>query len=256
MMTESDTRTQSVVAAFQDWMGELEAESELKETIRTRVKDLETASRELAAILQKIHHTSGFADLQGVAKQSDQFFQAKIRGLFVLLAEAVPAGQYYRYHNMFNFTISRLVYQASLTHYLKTETMLSFEDAAKALDVHSPQNMGSTKSDVFHLDLEDYLAGLIQMSNELSRFAVNSVTHGDYERPQRIAEFLNDINSGFRLLNLKNDMLRKKFDSLKYDMKKVEEVVYDLSIRGLTKKKAQKSDQEFTHRDGQENVGE
>ena len=70
---------------------------------------------------------------------------------------------------MFNFTISRLVYQASLTHYLKTETMLSFEDAAKALDVHSPQNMGSTKSDVFHLDLEDYLAGLIQMSNELSR---------------------------------------------------------------------------------------
>jgi len=46
---------------------------------------------------------------------------------------------------------------------------------------------------------------------------------------------MNDINSGFRLLNLKNDMLRKKFDSLKYDMKKVEEVVYDLSIRGLTK---------------------
>ena len=65
---------------------------------------------------------------------------------------------------------------------------------------------------------------------------VNSVTHGDYERPSRIAAFMNDINSGFRLLNLKNDMLRKKFDSLKYDMKKVEEVVYDLSIRGLLKK--------------------
>ena len=61
------------------------------------------------------------------------------------------------------------------------------------------------------------------------------MTHGDYDRPQRIAQFMNDINSGFRLLNLKNDMLRKKFDSLKYDMKKVEEVVYDLSIRGLKK---------------------
>ena len=32
-------------------MGELEAESELKETIRTRVKDLETASRELAGVV-------------------------------------------------------------------------------------------------------------------------------------------------------------------------------------------------------------
>lgn len=43
------------------------------------------------------------------------------------------------------------------------------------------------------------------------------------------------MQTGFRLLNLKNDGLRKKFDSLKYDMKKVEEVVYDLSIRGLLK---------------------
>ena len=38
---------------------------------------------------------------------------------------------------------------------------------------------------------------------------------------------------GFRLLNLKNDSLRKRFDALKYDVKKIEEVVYDLSIRGL-----------------------
>ena len=34
---------------------------------------------------------------------------------------------------------------------------------------------------------------------------------------------------------MKNDNLRKKFDGIKYDLKKVEEVVYDLSIRGLNK---------------------
>ena len=36
---------------------------------------------------------------------------------------------------------------------------------------------------------------------------------------------------------MKNDTLRKKFDGIKYDLKKVEEVVYDLSIRGLNKPK-------------------
>lgn len=36
------------------------------------------------------------------------------------------------------------------------------------------------------------------------------------------------------MLNLKNDSLRKRFDALKYDVKKIEEVVYDLSLRGLT----------------------
>lgn len=75
--------------------------------------------------------------------------------------------------------------------------------------------------------------GLLELSSELSRFAVNSVTSGDYNRPIEIARFVNELNAGFRLLNLKNDNLRKRFDALKYDVKKIEEVVYDLSIRGL-----------------------
>ena len=71
------------------------------------------------------------------------------------------------------------------------------------------------------------------MASELSRFATNSVTMGDYDRPLQISRFMADLNSGYRLLNLKNDSLRKRFDALKYDVKKIEEVVYDISIRGL-----------------------
>lgn len=51
----------------------------------------------------------------------------------------------------------------------------------------------------------------------------------------RLSAFVSELLTGFRLLNLKNDNLRKKFDSLKYDMKKLEEVVYDISLRGLNK---------------------
>lgn len=71
------------------------------------------------------------------------------------------------------------------------------------------------------------------MASELSRFATNAVTLGDHSRPLQISRFLADLNAGFRLLNLKNDSLRKRFDGLKYDVKKIEEIVYDLSIRGL-----------------------
>ena len=56
---------------------------------------------------------------------------------------------------------------------------------------------------------------------------------GDPGRPVRVSKFLAELDSGFRLLNLKNDMLRKKFDSLKYCVQKVEGVVYDLTIRSL-----------------------
>ena len=115
----------------------------------------------------------------------------------------------------------------------------------------------------FHLDIEDYLVGILQLASELvcnpiknrfrtpdwllevqrtnfrfwirfqSRYAVNSVILGDYEKPLTISKFVADLNSGFRLLNLKNDSLRKRFDALKYDVKKIEEIVYDISIRGL-----------------------
>ena len=77
------------------------------------------------------------------------------------------------------------------------------------------------------------VAGLDAFSFIQSRVAVNSVILGDYQRPFEISSFISDVTAGFRLLNLKNDALRKKFDSLKYDLKKVEEVVYDISIRGL-----------------------
>lgn len=39
-------------------------------------------------------------------------------------------------------------------------------------------------------------------------------------------------------LNLRNDNLRRRFDSLKYDLKRCEDVVYDLTLRGLGASKA------------------
>lgn len=70
---------------------------------------------------------------------------------------------------------------------------------------------------------------------------MNAVTAGDYSRPVRIARFIADLDAGFRLLNLKNDSLRRRYDALKYDLKKAEEVVYDLTVRGLVNRPAHAS---------------
>jgi len=56
------------------------------------------------------------------------------------------------------------------------------------------------------------------------RFAVNCVINRDFDRPLNISNFIAEVNAGFRLLNLKNDSLRKRFDVLKYDVKRIEEV--------------------------------
>ena len=69
--------------------------------------------------------------------------------------------------------------------------------------------------DKFHLSTEEYLHSLVSLINELSRLAVNSVTLGDYGTPVRLSAFVKDLHAGFQLLNLKNDSLRKRFDSIK-----------------------------------------
>ena len=58
--------------------------------------------------------------------------------------------------------------------------------------------LGTTVS--VKLDIEEYLIGLTHLSNELSRLSVNCVTSEDYSRPERIADFITSLNSGFRFI--------------------------------------------------------
>lgn len=51
-----------------------------------------------------------------------------------------------------------------------------------------------------------------------SRLAVNTVTLGDYARPVQIGNFIKNLFAGFQLLNLKNDVLRKRSDGMKYSV--------------------------------------
>ncbi len=92
--------------------------------------------------------------------------------------------------------------------------------------------------DAFHITIEEYLLALINIIDELSRLAMNSVTLGDNEMAVQISNFIKDVHAGFQMLNLKNDLLRKRVDSVKYAVKKVEDVVYDLSLRKLIPSKA------------------
>jgi len=88
-------------------------------------------------------------------------------------------------------------------------------------------------NDEFHITIEEYLLGLINIIDDLSRLAMNSVTLGDNALAVQISGFIKDLHAGFQVLNLKNDILRKRVDSIKYAVKRVEDVVYDLSLRNL-----------------------
>lgn len=119
--------------------------------------------------------------------------------------------------------------------------LLTIEQVGSLFNV--PTNLKDR--DAFHITLEEYLLSLTELTQELSRLATNAVTLGDFDMPLVISAFVKDLFAGFQLLNLKNDILRKRADAVKYDVKRVEDVVYDLTLRGLIKRAAQGDDEEM-----------
>merc|ERR1712226_754166 len=199
---------------------------EVKEQLRVVVRELEQSARDIHSLVQRVHRPGGVKDTVDLATKSRAKF-SNVQKLYMTLDGKLPENSFWKYCQLWNTTTSWISFLASFTIYLETETLATKEQVVTLLGLDATKTV--------RLDIEEYLIGLCHFSNELSRLSVNCVTSEDYNRPVRIAGFLSSLHSGFRLLNLKNDSLRKKFDSIKYDLKKVEEVVYDLSIRGLSK---------------------
>uniref|UniRef100_A0A8C0RRV1 Translin n=5 Tax=Laurasiatheria TaxID=314145 RepID=A0A8C0RRV1_CANLF len=199
--------------------------------IRKVVQSLEQTAREILTLLQGVHQGAGFQDIPKRCLKAREHF-GTVKTHLTSLKTKFPAEQYYRFHEHWRFVLQRLVFLAAFVVYLESETLVTREAVTEILGIEPDREKG------FHLDVEDYLSGVLILASELSRLSVNSVTAGDYSRPLHISTFINELDSGFRLLNLKNDSLRKRYDGLKYDVKKVEEVVYDLSIRGFNKETA------------------
>jgi len=201
-------------------------EAEVKEELRVTIRELEQTARDIHTMLQRVHRPGGVKETSGLTTKAREKF-ANVKELYKQLDTKLPSGSYWKYSQLWQSTTSWIAFLGSLTIYLETEALATKAQVEELLGLNTTTSV--------KLDIEEYLIGLTHLSNELSRLSVNCVTSEDYSRPERIADFITSLNSGFRLLNLKNDGLRKKFDGIKYDLKKVEEVVYDLSIRGLNK---------------------
>merc|ERR1712080_721221 len=227
-----------VGSVFQVYGDHLAQEAEVKEELRVIIRELEQSARDIHSLVQRVHRPGGVRETASLSAQSKEKFTG-VQNLYKTLDQRLPENSFWKYCQLWNTTTSWISYLASFTIYLDTESLATKEQVVELL------GLGDTRT--VRLDIEEYLIGLCHLSNELSRLSVNCVTSEDYSRPVRIAGFLSSLHSGFRLLNLKNDNLRKKFDGIKYDLKKVEEVVYDLSIRGLNKhveEEAEKDDKE------------
>lgn len=91
-----------------------------------------------------------------------------------------------------------------------------------------------TKSSL-KVNSEDYLMGLCDLTGELVRKAVASVINKKFKDALKIKELVNEIYGEFLKFDLRNSELRKKSDSIKWNLKKLEDIIFDITLKGKLK---------------------
>ncbi|KAI9367975.1 Translin [Aspergillus egyptiacus] len=226
-------------AIFENLQSKIDEEAAVRDELHDIVQTLARKGRSTQATLSRAHSTPT-EQLNPVLEDATREILAQKEEVSRLKSVA-DKHPFYKYNGVWSRELQNLVSSIELCAWLGglqeykssgSASFLTMEEVGKFLDI--PVNL--KEEDAFHLTLEEYLLALISMVEELARLAVNSVTLGDYDRPMQISNFIKDLFSGFQLLNLKNDILRKRSDGIKYSVKKVEDVVYDLSLRNLIPK--------------------
>ena len=82
-----------------------------------------------------------------------------------------------------------------------------------------------------NVNSEHYLLGLCDLTGELVRKAVADVIKKKFDEIKKIKKLVDDIYGEFLKFNLRNGELRKKSDSIKWNLKKLEDIEYSLSLR-------------------------
>ncbi|KAM0664845.1 hypothetical protein MY8738_007510 [Beauveria namnaoensis] len=223
---------------FSSLESKLEEETRIRDALTQILQRLERSVGAAQGLLTKVHSTPRASYPQLVTQ-----LEAAVKDEAVIVAELNELASkhpYYKYNSrwarIMQNAIGTVLYTAWLGGFAALTNgssdlgqLLTLEQVGAVFAV--PTNLKDR--DAFHLTIEEYLLALTDLTQELGRLATNAVTLGDFALPLTVSAFLKDLFAGFQLLNLKNDILRKRADAVKYDVKRVEDVVYDLSLRGL-----------------------
>lgn len=222
----------------------LKAKAEQDLAVRTQLDGIvETLERNVAyaqGVLSRVHSTPRARYPTALLPAVDAAVADEVATVRSL-SEVASAHPYYKFNHRWTRHLQDAIFTVLLAAWLGGVASLDSDTSHPAVGrLLTLEEVGEVfgvpveiNHDAFHIALEEYLSALTALTDELGRLAMNAVTLGDGELAVRISRFVKDLHAGFQLLNLKNDFLRKKVDGVKYAVKKVEGVIYDLALRGL-----------------------
>lgn len=189
----------------------IEKNFNLKENFTALLSDFELELQGLQSISQSIHFTKLDDINDNIIDPIDNKIQSVLVEWIKVKDFLIENKVFNKFENIYNKQLQSLIQVLLLKYYLLNNDLGSLEFIKDSLTLN--ENFDITY---------DYLHSIISLINDLTRLTINSVIMNEFNRTLNISKFIKDLHLGLCSLNFKNDSLRKRFDSLKYDLNKVE----------------------------------
>ncbi|MBI4141582.1 hypothetical protein HY484_01510 [Candidatus Woesearchaeota archaeon] len=126
-----------------------------------------------------------------------------------------------------NVLIKKDIHLASVGSY--GDALEEFVEASCYFEFTTKNHLPSPKE--LGVDTEIYLPGLCDLVGELVRKAINSVLKDDAKTALKIKDVVEELYAELMMFDFRNSPLRKKFDSIKYSLEKLEDLAVKLKLK-------------------------
>ncbi|KAJ5209899.1 Translin [Penicillium cf. griseofulvum] len=240
IMAEAETASApSILSLFENFRDELDEHHDRRERIIKKSRDITALSKKIIFALQRVRTTN-----QPLPPKIAQENQTRFDQIHALFEDVVPEQlgiNGWRYQRQISSGIQEFIEAVSFDHYLRTQTLITHAECSARVPP------GILVSE------EDYLMGLYDLTGEMMRFAVLSLSSGNATNATEntasdekstvassqdgIVVDLRAIRAGFEALTMpqRHFMFRdmaKKQDVMQNSVEKVERAAYGIVVRG------------------------
>ncbi|PCH33391.1 Translin [Wolfiporia cocos MD-104 SS10] len=219
----------SIINVFEHFRDELDDYHDRRERLIKSSRDVTSLSKKLIFLLHRTmnedltEHDDHALSLRAAARAKPKL--QEIQNLFANMSEELPDDRFWRYQRNISPGLQEYIEALSFAHYLEFRRLISYEEVQRALS-------DETGKPYFPLPLEDYLLGLSDLTGELMRYAISSISRRrGRSKASEVCMFVRGCKADFDVLTPYFRELRKKQAVTAQSLEKIEDVAYAIAVR-------------------------
>ncbi|KIY67587.1 Translin [Cylindrobasidium torrendii FP15055 ss-10] len=223
----------STASIFDAFRAEIDDHNDRRERLIKASRDITNISKKTIFLLHRIALSpprDGDAESPEVsASKKGRANLVQVRDMYAKLKDDIAGDRFWRYEGQVSPGLQEYIEALSFAHFLEHGTLITSEDVQRTLLGDDGQPASRL---IFPLTVSDYLLGISDLTGELMRYAISSLSQrGGRTKAMSTLAFVRMCKGDFDGFTPQIRNLSKKQSVTTQSMKKIEDAVYAIVVR-------------------------